>query len=66
MGVNPILVILVGVAYGAVLFLMATGLSLVMGLMGIVNMAHGAILVWGGYVGITVADKTGNYLYVFH
>ena len=63
MSVNPVLVILVGLAYGAVLFLMASGLSLVMGLMGIVNMAHGAILVWGGYVGITVANETGNYLY---
>ena len=63
MSVNPILVILVGLAYGAVLFLIASGLSLVMGLMGIVNMAHGATLVWGGYVGITVANETGNYLY---
>ena len=63
MGANLVLVILVGLAYGAVLFLMATGLSLVMGLMGIVNMAHGAVLVWGGYVGISVAEKTGNYLF---
>ena len=42
--------ILGGISYGVVLFLIATGLSLVLGLMGIVNVAHGALFMTGAYV----------------
>ena len=44
-----------GVSLGTILFLLATGLSLTLGLMGIVNLAHGAFFMIGGYVGWTVA-----------
>lgn len=54
--------LVVGVSYGMVLFLIAAGLSLMLGLMGIVNLAHGAIFMTGGYVGITVATETGNFV----
>jgi branched-chain amino acid transport system permease protein len=49
-----------GISYGMLLFLIASGLSLILGLMGVVNLAHGAVFMIGGYVGITVAKATGN------
>ena len=50
-----------GLSFGLVLFLLAAGLSLTMGLMRIVNMAHGALYMVGGYVGIETARYTHNY-----
>ena len=44
------------------LFLIAAGLSLILGLMGIVNLAHGIIFLVGGFVGLTVAAWTGSFL----
>ena len=51
-------VLLAGISYGVVLFLIATGLSLVLGLMGIVNVAHGVLFMSGAYIGLTVAKAT--------
>ena len=51
-----------GLSYGMVLFLIAAGLSLIMGVMGIVNLAHGAIFIAGGFIGLTVAHSTGSFL----
>lgn len=55
--------ILSGISYGMVLFLAATGLSLIFGFMGILNLAHGVIFMLGGYIGITVAKATGNFIF---
>src|SRR5919109_2141364 len=41
-----------GVSYGALLFLLAAGLSLIFGVMRIVNMTHGSYYLLGGYVGL--------------
>lgn len=38
-----------GIAYGSLLFLMSVGLSVTMGLMNVVNLAHGAFAMFGGY-----------------
>ncbi|HLS74948.1 MAG TPA: branched-chain amino acid ABC transporter permease [Actinomycetaceae bacterium] len=51
-----------GLSFGALLFLLASGLTLVFGLQGIVNLAHGAFYMLGGYFGIIVAGLTGNLL----
>lgn len=51
-----------GLSFGALLFLLASGLTLVFGLMRIVNLAHGAFYMLGGYVGVVVAGITGNLL----
>jgi branched-chain amino acid transport system permease protein len=40
-----------GLAMGMFLFLMASGLSIIFGLMDVVNFAHGAFFAWGAYVG---------------
>ena len=52
-------IIINGVSYGMVLFLIATGMSLTMGLMRVVNMSHGAIYMFSGYVAV----KTYTSLY---
>ena len=51
-----------GIAYGMVLFLIAAGLSLILGVMGIVNLAHGAVFVAGGLLGLNVAHWTNSFL----
>jgi branched-chain amino acid transport system permease protein len=55
-------VFVIGISFGLILFLLAAGLSLTMGLMRIVNMAHGALYMFGGYVGLAVAKYTNNFL----
>lgn len=51
-----------GVSYGTLLFLLASGLSLIFGVMRIVNLAHGSYFLLGGYVAITVIATTGSWL----
>lgn len=53
---------IVGLSFGLILFLLATGLSLTMGLMRIVNLSHGALYMVGAYVGFTTVEFTDNYL----
>jgi len=50
-----------GVSYGALLFLLAAGLSLIFGVMRIVNLAHGSYFMLGGYVGLSVVWRTGSF-----
>lgn len=50
-----------GVSLAALLFLLASGFTLSFGLMRVVNMAHGAYYLLGGYVGLAVAQKTGSF-----
>jgi branched-chain amino acid transport system permease protein len=52
----------IGLSFGLVLFLLATGLSLTMGLMRIVNMAHGALYMMGAFVGLSVFNHTHSYV----
>lgn len=54
-----VLNILNGISFGAVLFLLASGLSLIFGVMGILNLAHGALYMVGAFIGWTVAVKLG-------
>jgi branched-chain amino acid transport system permease protein len=49
-----------GISYAALLFLLASGFTLTFGLMRIVNMAHGAYYLFGGYIGLTIAKSTGS------
>ena len=50
-----------GLSYGALLFLLASGLSLIFGVMRVVNLAHGSYFMLGGYVGLSVVWRTGSY-----
>ena len=51
-----------GISFGAILFLLSSGLSLIFGVMKIINMAHGSYYMLGGYVGLSVMRWTGNFL----
>src|ERR1700737_3088760 len=48
-----------GISYGALLFLVGSGLSLIFGVMRIVNLAHGSYFLLGGYVALSVIGATG-------
>lgn len=50
-----------GLALGSIYVLVGVGLSLVFGLLTIVNFAHGAFFMVGAYVGVFVFAKTGNF-----
>lgn len=57
---NAAIVILFdGVAYGMLLFIMSVGLSITMGLMGFVNLAHGGFAMAGGYVLVSLMVGLG-------
>jgi len=48
-----------GVAYAMILFIVSVGMSVTMGLMNFVNLAHGAFAMAGGYVTVTQMNKLG-------
>jgi branched-chain amino acid transport system permease protein len=47
-------ILLDGIAYGMILFIISVGLTVTMGLMRVVNLAHGAFAMTGGYIGATL------------
>jgi branched-chain amino acid transport system permease protein len=51
-----------GLSFAMLLFLMASGLSLIFGLMNLVNLAHGSFYLLAGYIAFTVVKKTSNFL----
>ena len=51
-----------GLVIGARLFLVAVGLSLIFGVMDVLNFAHGALFMVGSYTAITVAESTGSFI----
>ncbi|AYY13342.1 branched-chain amino acid ABC transporter permease [Actinobacteria bacterium YIM 96077] len=53
--------VLNGLSFGALLFLMASGFTLIFGLMRISNLAHGAFYVVGAYVAVVTVAATGNF-----
>jgi branched-chain amino acid transport system permease protein len=56
---NLIGVLFDGVAYGALLFVISIGLSVTMGLMNFVNLAHGAFAMLGGYACVLLMTRAG-------
>ena len=54
-----------GITLGALYFLVASGFTLIFGLMKNVNLAHGSLYLFGGYVGYEAATATGSWLFSF-
>lgn len=50
-----------GVQYGLLLFLVASGLTLVFGILGVINLAHGAFYMLGAYLAWAIAGYTGSF-----
>ena len=48
-----------GLAYAMMLFVISVGLSITMGLMGFINLAHGVFAMAGGYVTVTLMNQGG-------
>ena len=51
-----------GIQLGVMLFLMAAGLTLVFGVMGLINLAHGSLFMVGAFAAAFVAAQTGSYV----
>ena len=51
-----------GLTFAAVLFLLASGLSLIYGLMGVLNLAHGSCYLVGAFVGLAAMNRFDNFL----
>ena len=49
-----------GIAYGMLLFILAVGLAVTMGLMNFINLAHGAFAMVGGYITVLLMQKMGT------
>ena len=54
--------ILNGLQFGVMLFLMAAGLTLIFGVMGLINLAHGSLYMVGAFAAAAVAEATGSFL----
>src|SRR3546814_21034140 len=50
-----------GVQLGVMLFLMAAGLTLVFGVMGLINLAHGSLYMTGAFFCAWIAEETGSF-----
>lgn len=50
-----------GLAFGGLVFLLAAGLSVIFGLMDVLNLAHGSFYMLGAYVGLTLLRATGSF-----
>lgn len=50
-----------GISLAALFFMVSAGLSLIFGLMGVLNFAHGAFFLWGAYSWYEVFNRTGNF-----
>jgi branched-chain amino acid transport system permease protein len=51
-----------GISFGMLLFLLAAGLSLIYGLMKVLNLTHGSFYLLGGYIGLAVIHSTGSFI----
>ncbi len=52
-------IIVDGIAYGMLLFVLASGLSVTLGLMNLINLAHGAFAMAGGYAAVVLVNRLG-------
>jgi len=54
--------IIIGLSLGMLLFLLASGLTLIFGMLGVINFAHGALYMLGAYVAFDISHRTGSFI----
>ena len=54
-----------GLAYGVLLFLLSVGLTLIFGMLDVINLAHGSFYMLGAYAGLTLIAATGSFWLAF-
>jgi branched-chain amino acid transport system permease protein len=59
---NFLIQLLNSVQYGLLLFMLAAGLTLIFGIMGVVNLAHGSFYMLGAYVAWSLSSLTGSFI----
>ena len=63
MSTQTVMFILNGLTQAALLFILGSGLTLAFGLMNVVNLAHGAFYLLGGYIGYSIFKATDNWYF---
>ena len=58
---NFLIQLLNSVQYGLLLFMLAAGLTLIFGIMGVVNLAHGSFYMLGAYLAWSLGTLTGSF-----
>lgn len=53
--------LIIGLSLGMLLFLLASGLTLIFGMLGVINFAHGALYMLGAYLSFDVGRRTGSF-----
>jgi branched-chain amino acid transport system permease protein len=56
------LIVLNGLTYGGLLFIVASGFSLIFGLMRVVNLSHGTFYILGAYVAYSIQQQSGDWV----
>lgn len=54
--------IIIGLSLGLLLFLLASGLTLIFGMLGVINFAHGALYMLGAYLSFDLGQRSGSFL----
>ena len=60
--IGTLLQILNALSFSALLFIVASGFTLIFGLLRVVNLAHGSLYLLGGYIGMAITTGTGSFL----
>ena len=58
-GVHMLTILFDGIAYGMLLFVLASGLAVTLGLMNFINLAHGSFAMAGGYITVVLVNRLG-------
>ena len=54
--------LIIGLSLGMLLFLLASGLTLIFGMLGVINFAHGALYMLGAYIAFDIGRHTGSFV----
>lgn len=53
--------VIIGVSIAMMLFLLAAGLTIIFGMLGVINFAHGVLYMMGGFIAVEIVNQTGSF-----